>query len=117
MWTQALLILASASLSSLLTLALGFYFFDRHYKKRLLLEINQRAESYRQRFQKVVDGEVEKLGDTLETRVRQGVLDAVASLPSTEVIQGTTQSVVQTGVDLVEAGLSTFLGKKKPGKP
>ncbi len=117
MWTEALLILASASLSSLLTLALGFYLFDRHYKKRLLLEIDARAETYRQRFQQVLDGEVEKLGETVETRVRQGVLDAVASLPSTEVIQGTTQSVVQTGVDIVEAGLSTFLGQRKPGKP
>ncbi len=116
MWTQALLILASALLSSLLTLALGFYFFDRHYKKRLLVEIDGRADAYRQRFQEVLDDEVEKIGNTIETRVRQGVLDAVASLPSSEVIRGTTQSVVQTGVDLVESGLSTFLGTRKPGK-
>ncbi len=112
MWTQALLILASASLSSLLTLALGFYLFDRHYKKRLLLEIDGRAEAYSQRFQEVLDGEVEKLGETVEARVRQGVLGAVASLPSSEVIQGTTQSAVQTGVDLMEAGLSALLGKR-----
>lgn len=116
MWTQALLILASASLSSLLTLALGFYLFDRHYKQRLLADIDERVAAYQQQFQDVLDDEGEKLGRNIENRVRQGVLDAVASLPSTEVIQGTTQNVVQTGVDLVEAGLSTFLGAKKPRK-
>ncbi len=116
MWTQALLILASASLSSLLTLALGFYLFDRHYKRRLMAELDQRADAYRQSFQEVLDDEAEKIGQTIETRVRRGVLDAVASLPSSEVIKDTTQSVVRTGVDLVEAGLSTFLGTK-PRKP
>ncbi len=116
MWTQALWILTSALMSSLVTLALGFYLFDRHYKKRLLLAIDERAEAYHRRFQKVLDDEVERLGETIETRVRQGVLDGVASLPSTAVIQETTQSVVKTGVDLMDAGLSTFLGTKKTGK-
>ncbi len=115
MWTQALLILASALLSSLMTLALGFYLFDRHYKQRLLAEIDERADAYQERFEGVLEEEGEKLGENIETRVRQGVLDAFASLPSTEVIQETTQSVVQTGVDLMEAGFSTFLGGK--GKP
>ncbi len=112
MWTQALMILASALLSSVLTLALGFYYFDRRYKEQLTAELDQRAEAYRRRFQEILDQEAEKLGKNIETRVRQGVLDAVASLPSTEVIQETTQSVVKTGVDLMEAGLSTFLGTK-----
>ncbi len=112
MWTQALMILAGAVISSVLTLALAYWLFDRHYKARLMKEIDQRADAHRERFQEVLDQEVDKVGKTIETRVRQGVLDAVASLPSTEVIQETTQSVVRTGVDLVEAGLSTFLGKK-----
>ena len=90
---------------------------DRRYKKRLLAEIDELAQDYRQRFKNVLDDEVENVGKTIEIRVRQGVLDAVASLPSSEVIQGTTQSVVRTGVDLVEAGLSTFLGARKPDKP
>ena len=112
MWTQALMILASALIASMLTLALGFYLFDRHYKRRLMNEIDARADAHRQRLREMLDDEVDKAGRTIETRVRQGVLDAVAALPSSEVIQGTTQNVVQTGVDLVEAGLSTLLGKK-----
>ncbi len=112
MWTQALMILGGAVLSSVLTLALAYYFFEHRYKQRLLKEIDQLADAQRQRFKEVLDEEVEKAGETIETRVRQGVLDAVASLPTSEVIQETTQSVVRTGVDLVEAGLSTFLGKK-----
>ncbi len=112
MWTQALMILASALLASSLTLALGFYYFDRRYKKRLMAEIDARADAYRQLFQEVLDEEVESVGRTIETRVRQGVLDAVASLPSSEIVQGATQNVLHTGVDMVEAGLSTLLGKK-----
>ena len=112
-----LVILASASLSSLLTLALGFYLFDRRYKPRLMAEMDRRVDAYRRQFQELLDDEVERLGDTVESRVRQGVVDAVASLPSSEVVKGATQSVVKTGVDLVEAGLSGLLGSNKRDKP
>lgn len=107
------MILAGAVVSSALTLGVAYYFFERHYRQRLEEELDQKVDEYQQRFQEVLDDEVRKVGTVIETRVRKGVLDAVASIPSSEVIQGTTQSVVQTGVDLVEAGLETFLGTKR----
>ncbi len=107
------MILIGAVLSSALTLGVAYYFFERHYKKRLEKELDEKADEYQERFQEVLDAEVQKVGTVIETKVRKGVLDAVASIPSSEVIQGTTQSVVQTGVDLVEAGLETFLGTKR----
>ena len=109
MWTQALITLLGAMLSSALTLSLAFYFFERRYKDQLRREIEERADETIEQLRQVLDAEVEKAGDMVEERVRQGVLKAVASIPSSEVLQGTTQNVVQTGVDLVEAGLNTFL--------
>jgi len=110
MWIQALLIVLGAVLSSALTLGLVYLFFEKRYKLRLQQEIDERVEVYLENFRDVLDEEVDKVGKTIETRVRKGVLDAVAALPSSAVIQETTQSAVQTGVDLVEAGLKTFLG-------
>ena len=112
MWIQALMIVAGAVLSSALTLGLAYCFFERHYKERLRKELDEQVDGYQRRFEEVLDHEIERIGGVIETRVRKGVLDAVASIPSSEVIQETTQSVVRTGVDLVEAGLSTFLGTK-----
>ena len=112
MWYPVLLTIFGALLSSVLTLALAYYFFERHYKDQLRRELEEQVEDGTQRFQQVLAQEIDRAGDVVEDRVRQGVLKAVASLPSSEVIQGTTQNVVRTGVDLVEAGLQTFLGSK-----
>ena len=106
------MILGSAMLASACTLGLAGYLFDRRYKKRLEAELEERVEAYRRRFQAVLDEEIERLGDLIEERVRKGVLDAVASLPSSEVVRETTQSVARTGLDLMEAGLGTLLGAK-----
>ncbi len=84
------MILGSAVLASVCTLGLAGYLFDRRYKKRLEAELDERVEAYRKRF--------------------QAVLDAVASLPSSEVLRETTRSAAKTGLDLMEAGLGTLLG-------
>ena len=112
MWTQALLIVLGAVLSSTLTLGLAYLFFEKHYRLRLQREVDEQVEDYLERFRDVLGEEVEKASKTVRAQVRQGVLDAVADLPSAEVIQGTTQSAVRAGVDMVEAGLKTFLGGK-----
>ena len=110
MWTQILIVGAGAVLSSTLTLGLAYVVFEKRYKRRLQQEVDERVEDYLQSFRSTLDEEIEKAGKTLQARVRQGVLDGVAALPSSEVIQGTTQSAVRAGVDIVEAGIKTFLG-------
>ena len=115
MWTQALITVLGAVLSSALTLGIAYAFFERHYKLRLQRELDEQVDEYLRRFRVLLDEEVEKVeevGKSIETRVRKGVLDAVAALPSSEVLHGTAQSAVQTGVDLVETGLQAFLGSK-----
>lgn len=112
MWTQALLILASALAASLMVLAVAYQLFERRYKKRLRREVDDQVNLYRKQFHEILDRELVKLGDIIEERVRTGVVDAVRSLSSTELLQETTQSVVKTGVDLAEASLGAFLGTK-----
>lgn len=103
---------ASALLASILSLALAFWFFERYYKRRLKREIDEIFESYLERLRETLAEEASKAGDLMEKKVQHGLLAAVSNLPSPEVLQKTTDSVVKTGVDLVEAGLSTFLGNK-----
>ena len=110
--SQVLMVVASALLASGLTLALAFLFFDRTYKRRLQRELDDRVATYTKRLQEAIDKEIVKAGDLIEARVREGVLEAITRLPSTQVIQKTTDSAVKAGVDLVEAGFSTFLGGK-----
>ena len=112
MWAQALIVLLGALVSSILTVGLGLFVFDRYYKSRLRDEADERIEDYTQRLRQAIGEEVDSAGEVIAQKVRTGVLDAVASIPSPEVLQETTQSVVRTGVDLVEAGLNTFLGTK-----
>ncbi|MEM7354365.1 MAG: hypothetical protein AAF657_26400 [Acidobacteriota bacterium] len=107
-----MLVLLGAVASSVLTLGLGFLFFDRYYKRRLEREMDERFSDYSQRLQATIAEEAEKAGDSIAKKVRVGVVEGITSIPSSEVLQGTTQNVVKTGVDLVEAGLSTFLGAK-----
>ncbi len=116
MWIQALWTVLGAVLSSALTLGVAYVFLEKRYKLQLQREVDERVADYLESFRGVLDEEVDKVGEVIEARVRKGVLDAVAALPSSQVIQETTQSAVQTGVDLVAAGLKTFLGGS-PGKP
>lgn len=101
MWEELLRIVATAVLSSLVTLWLVHWAFDRIFLPRLERDV-----------QRQLDRALEVLAPLIEERVRKGVLDAVAAIPSTEVLQNTTRAVTQTGVDLVGAGLNVLLGRR-----
>ena len=92
MWTQILLMLGTALLSSLFTLAMAYWIFDRVLRHR----IEEHIDRY-------VDEAVAELGREIEERVKQGVVDGVASLPSTEVLAGATRTAARSGVDLIGA--------------
>lgn len=95
MWLTLLQIVLTALLSSLLTLGIGYWVFERRLKQRLWDEIDH-----------CVEDAVAQIGREVEERVKQGVIDGVASLPSTEVIAGAGRTAAKSGVDLV----STLLG-------
>ncbi len=99
MLTELAKIVATAILSSALTLWLVTLFFNRYLLPRLERDI-----------QAQLDRAIAELGQTVEERVKKGLLDGVAAIPSTEMLQNTTRAVTQTGVNLVGAGLSALLG-------
>ncbi|MCG8462570.1 MAG: hypothetical protein MI919_40310 [Holophagales bacterium] len=95
MWTQFLLLLAAALLSSLITLALAYGIFVRVLRPRLEEHVDRQVQTA-----------IEDLGKEVEARVKRGVVDGVASLPSTEVLAGATRTAARSGVDL----MGTLLG-------
>jgi len=95
MWIQLLWVLLTAFLSSMLTLGLGYWLFERYLKNQILEHVDRH-----------VDEAIEDLGREVETRVKQGVIDGIAAIPSSEVIVGATRSAARSGADLV----STLLG-------
>jgi len=95
MLLQFFTILLTAVLSSVLTLALAYWIVNRRLKRRLEQRWNELQEEF---------------GTMIQERVRRGVVEGVASIPSTEVLKGTSQALTATAGDLVKSGLDTLLG-------
>jgi hypothetical protein len=89
MLVQLFTILSTAVLSSLLTLALAYWWIDRLLRRRL---------------ERRMDELQEELGAALQERVRRGVVEGVASIPSTAVLKGTGQTLTATAGDLLRGG-------------
>ena len=92
------LVLLTAVLSCALTLGSAWLF----YRRKLQPDLERKIEET-----------MGELAQRVGEKVRQGVLDGVASIPSTEVLRGTQRSVVKTAADLIEDGLSALLGKSR----
>ena len=113
MWNQALTIVATALLSSALTVGLAWWLYQRRLKAELEAQLESAVAE--------VDGKLrqalEALGDIVEERVKQGILNGVAAIPSSEVLADTTKSVARTGAELATKGLSALLGIKSKKTP
>lgn len=94
--SQILWIVATALLSSLTTLGLGCWLFQTRVKPKLLEEAERQLNHHLERA-------VDEIGREVETRVQVGVRQAVASLPSTEVLAGAGRTAAKSGVDLVSS--------------
>lgn len=103
--SEVVKIAATALLSSVVTLWLVAVYFKRYLLPQLERD-----------FQALVDRAIEDLGRTVEERVKKGVLEGVAAIPSAEMLQSTTRAAAQTGVDLVGAGLNALLGGRRERK-
>lgn len=106
MWTQILLMLGTALLSSVFTLALAAWLFETRIRPRLQQHVDEE-----------VDKAIDEMGQTIEERVRAGVRSGVASLASTETLAGATRSAARTGADLmgIGLGLASLLGGPRRG--
>lgn len=97
MSTQIAWMLLSAILASVFTIGAAWLW----WRKSLSQEIDQ-----------LLDEKSARLGDEIERRVRQGVIDGVSSIPSAEVLENATRTATRTGAAIIGEGLSAILGRK-----
>lgn len=95
---ELFMIMATALLSSTLTLGAAWWLWRNHLQTAVKASLAE---------------EIDALGEVVESRVRAGVLDAVSSIPSRDVIAETTRNVTRTGASLLEEGLGSLL---RPGR-
>jgi hypothetical protein len=95
MISQALAVVATAVLSSLLTLGLAAWYFRRQVRPRLEGEVEER---------------VEQAAAVIQERVRQGVSEALSELRIEDMLPGPQRAAVKTATELLEAGLRPLMG-------
>jgi hypothetical protein len=90
-------------LAAVLSSVLTAWLLRRGFEKQIKPELERELET---RLHAAVEG----LGDVIRERVRQGVIDAVKSLPAPNLVREAQRSVRRTAADLVEGGLGSLLG-------
>ena len=53
------------------------------------------------------------MAEKVEEGVRRGVIDGVTSIPTREVLQGTTRNIARTSVEIVESRLGQIFGRRR----
>lgn len=101
-----LTVVATAVLAAVLSSLLTGWLLRRGFETRLKPELERELDA---RLRTAVDG----LGDVIQERVRQGVLDAVKELPTSNFIKEAQRSVTRTASDLVQEGLGSLLGVER----
>lgn len=96
-------IIATALLSSLLTLGIAHYIFQKRFKHRLEQGVTDAIERFK-----------EEVGPEIEARVKQGVVEGIKSLPSREMLRDTTRTIAKTGLDIVGDGLKLATRPSRP---
>lgn len=100
-----LTILATAVLTSAITLLIAIQYFRIRAKARYDRAVSDAIERFKA-----------EVGPTIEQRVKQGVLDAIKSLPTREVLRDTTRTIARTGLDIVGDGIK-IATRSRPRRP
>lgn len=103
MLSQLGVVIATAVLSSLFTLGIGYIVLHRYMRRQFEAGLREAIRR--------INAEV---GPEIESRVKKGVRDGVKSLPSREVLKETTWNMARTGAELVNEGIKPFLKKRRP---
>jgi uncharacterized membrane protein YfbV (UPF0208 family) len=112
MVAQLLILFATALLSSLFTCAGLWWLYQHRLRQALDEQLAVALEELDARLQTAIG----TLGDTVEERVRTGVVKGVAAIPSHDVLADTTRTVAKTGAQLAERGLNVLLGRRNKPK-
>lgn len=109
MTTIIITIVTTAILSSLFTLILAQYIFNKKFKNQYEKGLADAIEQFKA-----------EVGPEIEDRVKKGVMEGFKSLPSKEVLRDTTRSIAKTGLDIMGDGLKMATrprtqGTRRPG--
>lgn len=109
MLDQIIMIVATAALSSLLTVVLAVIVF-----KRIAVRMEERLE---RRLHDKLAETAQEVGETIEVRLRRVVRDAAKDFKAASLAAGATRSVAVTGAELVQEGLRILMGggPRNPG--
>lgn len=102
----ALSVVATAVLTSLLTLGLAYYLFNKRLKQRFEQELTEAIERLKA-----------EVGPEIEARVKKGVIEGFKSLPSREILRDTTRSIAKTGLDIMGDSLKMATRPRSTTKP
>lgn len=94
------IIVATALLSSGITLFCAWLFFQRRWR----LEMEHRLRELH-----------DDIGRTVEVRVKRAVADALADFNTGDVLRDATWKAAKSGSDLLSDGLNAILGKRRRG--
>lgn len=92
----AVLVLATAVLSSAITLIAGSWMMRRYWEKEMELRLRQLHDD---------------IGRTVETRVRRAVTESLADPRPADLLRESTWKAAKSGSDLLSDSLSTLIGK------
>lgn len=93
-----LVILCTALLSSAITLACAWFWFQRRWR----LEMENRLRELH-----------DDIGHTVEVRTRRAVAEALADINAGDVLRDATWKAARSGSDLLSEGLTAIFGKKR----
>lgn len=115
-------ILATAVISSALTVGLLTWWINRTLWPRLrdeldegLRELDERIDEAREDLDETIVRAGRELEASVKRGVREGLLEGVAEIPSARVVKGATMSAARVGVDLMTEGMGRLgLGRRPP---
>lgn len=107
-----IVIFATSLLSAVMTLLLASYVYRRRYQRQLEQQLKQVGEEIQDRVRQGVLDAGDELLPKFQDRVRDGFVEAVQKWDLSDDIL----NIAKSGADLVGDGLSTLLGRNSPTK-
>lgn len=98
MLQTAFVIMATAMLSSAITLACAWLWLQR---------------TWRREMERRLDALHDDIGRTVEVRTRRAVAEALSDVNAGDVLRDATWKAARSGSDLLSEGFTAFFGKRK----
>ena len=102
-----LMVAVTAVLSSMCTLLAVALWMNLHVRPRV-------AQDLETLLREQAEQAADLMAAKVEEAVRRGIVDGVTSLPTREVLQGTTRNIARTSVEIVEDRLGQLFGRRRP---